>query len=578
MKTNNKNHRAYDEVIQRVETIRAKEKIAEDDAFVLFILREVLGLEEGIYDEAMDAGGPKDCGIDAFWVNEDEKVVYLLQCKYYNYNNEVNENEVDNFLNSVKYLMAPPADLKRRCKKYIQEKSQDYKEYVERSYETRLIFATSSNYKRGACIKCNIFNAKGEDIKIELLDAEEIIERLNNLKRRDKPDLKFSLENNHHEHKSKDIPYVVCSIFADDLAKAYKEHKGNILEQNLRYGLSGGKINKGIYETLQSSNERKNFWYYNNGITIICDNYEIKDNSIFVQNAQIVNGAQTTKTIYEASLSFGLEPLHELSVLARIIKTNKNEDLIAHIRDFNNKQNPTKPRDFISHREDQKKLQIEFESLNYFYEIKRGEKYEETNEREIKKKGLVVIDNLTVAQAYCSFLGYPTQAKSEKNSLLDPGGDYYRQIFGSLVNARMLLLAYKCYEFAKMSFKTFRKHTKNVKTEKEYMLHGTTHIVAVMGKIIENVVGVEKVVKNDDLFNLFISNRQLKLVYSEAVEFVEDLYSFKVETYRVEKLSFTPSKYFKNAEEAKTLLDRISIKIAKNLKKLEKEILHSKDE
>lgn len=372
MKTNKKIKRDHDELRQRVKGVGKEERVKDDDAFVLFTLREVLGLEESIYNEALDAGGPKDCGIDAFWVNDDEKVVYLLQCKFYNINHDVNENEVDNFLNSIKYLLAPPANLQGRAKKYIQEKSQDYKEYIERSYDTRLVFATSSTYKSAARKKAEIFNTQNKDAKIELLDAKEIIDRMSALKRKDKPDIKLSLENGYHEHGSKNIPYVICSIFADDLAKAYKEHKGNILEQNLRYGLPGGKINKGIDETLRDSKERKNFWYYNNGITIICDSYEIKDGFISIQNAQIVNGAQTTKTIYEVSLSLGLEPLHELSVLARIIKTNKNQDLIANIRDFNNKQNPTKPRDFISHRKEQEKLQSEFELLNYFYEIKGG--------------------------------------------------------------------------------------------------------------------------------------------------------------------------------------------------------------
>lgn len=572
MKINHKNLRDYDELRQRVKTVSTEEKIAEEEAFVLFTLREVLGLEESIYDEAIDAGGPKDCGIDAFWVNDDEKAVYLLQCKYYNNNNEVNENEVDNFLNSVQYLLAPPADLQRRCKKYIQEKSQDYKEYVERLYDTRLIFATSSNYKPAARKKAEIFNAQHKDVQIELLDAKEIIERINNLKRRDKPNLTFNLQDNYFEHKSKNIPYVVCSVFADDLAGAYKAHKGNILEQNLRYGLKGGPINKQLAATLQDSEQRKNFWYYNNGITIICDDYKITGDSIFIQNAQIVNGAQTTKAIYEASVSLGFDPLHELSVLARIIKTNKNENLIEQIRDFNNKQNPTKPRDFISHRKEQKKLQSEFESLQYFYEIKRGEKHEETNEKTIKRKKLYVIDNLTVAQAQCSFLGKPAQAKSEKSSLLDPSGEHYRDIFASTVNAKTLLLGYKCYEFAKENLKKFKKH-KNVKAEEEFMLHGTTHIVAVMGKIIEKVVGVEQIIKDNDLFNQFISNEQLKLIYGEAVGFIEDLYSLKVETYVSEGLSFTPSKYFKNADEATKLLNRIDIKINKSLKKLEREIL-----
>lgn len=361
-------------------------------------------------------------------------------------------------------------------------------------------------------------------------------------------------------------------MFGDDLARAYKEHKGNVLEQNLRYGLQGGQINKGIDVTLKDSKKRKNFWYYNNGITIICDSYEIKEGSIFIQNAQIVNGAQTTKAIYGVSLSLGLEPLREVSVLARIIKTNKDEDLISDIRDFNNKQNPTKPRDFVSHLKEQEKLQGEFELLNYFYEIKRGEKHEEIKAKWIKRKNLAIIDNLTVAQAYCSFIGKPAQAKSQKNSLLDSNGEYYKEIFA--VNARTLLLAYKCYEFAKVSLKEFKKRTKNnVKEDKDFMLHGTTHIVAVMGKLITEVVGVDRIIKENELFGQFTSDNKLKIIYDYAVEFIDDLYSSMLDVYHSKDLAFSASKYFKNTEEATVLLDRIDKKIKKNIVKLEKDIL-----
>jgi hypothetical protein len=570
MKSNNKSNREYEELRERVSNLSKDEKIKVEDAFPLFILKDVLGLEESIYDEALDAGGPKDCGIDAFWVNDDVKEVCLLQSKYYNDNHEVDENEIDNFLNSPSILLAPPASIENRCKKYIQEKSQDYKEYIDRSYDTRLIFATSSSYKPAARTKAKIFNTQHKDAKVDLLDASEIMERLADLRRSDKPSLKFSLQNGYHEHKSKDIPYVVCSVFGDDLARAYREHKGNVLEQNLRYGLQGGQINKGIEATLKDSGKRKNFWYYNNGITIICDNYEIKEGSIFIQNAQIVNGAQTTKTIYGVSLSLGLEPLRDASVLARIIKTNKDEDLISDIRNYNNKQNPTKPRDFVSHLKEQERLQIEFEPLGYFYEIKRGEKYEETKVKWIKRNDLTIIDNLTVAQAHCSFLGKPAQAKSQKNSLLDPSGEFYKEIFA--VNAKTLLLAYKCYEFAKSSLKEFKKHTKNISEDKDFMLHGTTHIVAVMGKLIAEVVGIDKIVKDDDLFKKYTSSGKLKLIYDNAVEFIDDLYSSKLDVYHSEKLAFSASRYFKNAEEATTLLDKIDKKIKKNITKLEKEI------
>lgn len=54
---------------------------------------------------------------------------------------------------------------------------------------------------------------------------------------------------------------------------------------------------------------RKNFFYYNNGITVICDRMtkivtqpsDYNMNAAFtIDNPQIVNGCQTVNSIYEA--------------------------------------------------------------------------------------------------------------------------------------------------------------------------------------------------------------------------------------------------------------------------------------
>ncbi len=82
--------------------------------------------------------------------------------------------------------------------------------------------------------------------------------------------------------------------------RAAKESSYPFFEENIREYLGKSSINKKIIDTLRDENQRKNFFYYNNGITIICDSSEkVKANVRLLINPQIVNGCQTVPTILQ---------------------------------------------------------------------------------------------------------------------------------------------------------------------------------------------------------------------------------------------------------------------------------------
>ncbi|MBK8025745.1 MAG: AIPR family protein [Chloroflexi bacterium] len=58
-----------------------------------------------------------------------------------------------------------------------------------------------------------------------------------------------------------------------------------------------GKVNKGIQATLLSHPER--FGLYNNGITLVVSDFERNGDSWSLVEPYIVNGCQTTRTIWE---------------------------------------------------------------------------------------------------------------------------------------------------------------------------------------------------------------------------------------------------------------------------------------
>lgn len=74
-----------------------------------------------------------------------------------------------------------------------------------------------------------------------------------------------------------------------------------LFESNVRDYLTGSPVNKDIEETLSSgeSKDAFDFWWLNNGITILASNANVAGKEISLENVQIVNGLQTTETIFQ---------------------------------------------------------------------------------------------------------------------------------------------------------------------------------------------------------------------------------------------------------------------------------------
>jgi hypothetical protein len=150
-------------------------------------------------------------------------------------------------------------------------------------------------------------------------------------------------------------------ISGNQLAEIYGKHKSKLLEENIRTFLQfKGKINQGIKNTLQYSPNY--FFAYNNGITATATEVEVANNKIVkIKNLQIVNGGQTTASIYTASRNHGIDLKSvkiqiKLSVLKNPQETN---DFVSKIAKYANTQNSVNASDFFSNHQyhlDMKKI------------------------------------------------------------------------------------------------------------------------------------------------------------------------------------------------------------------------------
>ena len=117
--------------------------------------------------------------------------------------------------------------------------------------------------------------------------------------------------------------YVVLAKISD-YCKFITDQNGNLnrhlFDSNVRDYLGLNPVNSDILRSLKEF-EGPNFWWMNNGITIIGSHAHIVGNTIPIQNVQIVNGLQTSESIFNFFRDGGLDA-GQRSVLIKILITN----------------------------------------------------------------------------------------------------------------------------------------------------------------------------------------------------------------------------------------------------------------
>ena len=218
-------------------------------------------------------------------------------------------------------------------------------------------------------------------------------------------------------------------ISGKELASIYGKYKSKLLEENVRTFLQfRGDVNKGIRYTLQ--NKPDYFFAYNNGITATATEVEIEKNCIVrINNLQIVNGGQTTASIYAASEKYKVD-LSDVNVpmkLSVVKKLDIHSSFVSNVAEYANTQNKVNKSDFFSNHKyhtDMKKVSSRLwvnrkagsqVSSRWFYERVRGEYLNEQshlNKTDLKKFLLEYpkhqyIDKLDLAKSENAWLQRP---------------------------------------------------------------------------------------------------------------------------------------------------------------------------
>lgn len=386
--------------------------------------------------------GYHDMGIDAVYNDSVQKKLILVQSKWRkDGNGSVSQDEANTFIAGIKRAINLDFD---GCNAKLVSKQPEITAAIrDMDYQIEMIFCHTGSQSIDAYALRPIDELLGqvnEDDATELLvfvesKLQDIYDYLANGQNGDNIVLDDVLLNN---WGTIDAPYKAYygTIPVAAIGEWFKQYGNRLFAKNIRYYKGSTEVNQGIKEVLK--NEPDKFFYYNNGIKVLCTKITKKaaystdrNTGLFVlEGVSLVNGAQTTGTIGAVYVE-SPELLSSACVYIQMIDLGEaNEEQAIQITKLSNTQNKIEGKDFASLDPNQERLRMElgFEGIQYLY--KAGAKVDSPDRQ-------ISLDEAIVAQA-CSLDDLTITALAKRNvgalteNIEKPP---YRQLFNDSTNS-----------------------------------------------------------------------------------------------------------------------------------------------
>ncbi|MEW6513566.1 MAG: AIPR family protein [Pseudomonadota bacterium] len=207
----------------------------------------------------------------------------------------------------------------------------------------------------------------GKTVRLEVMDIERLHRHWSEGKPRDELVIDFSEVSGSPlpcvfvPGETDEYDYALTAVPGAALRFIYEKFGARLLEANVRSFLSvkGKGVNAGIQNTLRTM--PGHFMAYNNGIVLVADEMRLaqaEDGSpgiAWLKGMQIVNGGQTTASLYFAKKKFPETDLSRVRVPAKIIVMKvqdpaKEEALVSDISRYANSQNAVRQSDLSANK------------------------------------------------------------------------------------------------------------------------------------------------------------------------------------------------------------------------------------
>ena len=376
-------------------------------------------------EEALAAlvGGSNDKNLDAVHIDESARKVYLLQGKYRDQvNTTESRSDVVAFADLARYFTeddAFTAYIDKLAPSSI-EKARTARERIKnRDYKIQLHFVTTAKVSETLVSEAKkIVHMTSPKADIEISDGKRVMRLLTDYLDGVAPPvplLELELESGsgvtlkgilQRFDQGTGIGSWVVPVSVDQIAQMYETAGIRLFARNVRGFLGDTKINENMQKTLED--EPEYFWYYNNGVTIVCDAAEGIDRRgktvLRLLNPQVINGQQTTRTLHQHA-----DKSSKATVLVRVISVPRETDeegrrfdrLVSRIVAATNWQNAIKPSDLMANDRRQVDLERNLAKLDYHYLRKRQSKEEARRHASVKHRFLISKEELAQVSAAC---------------------------------------------------------------------------------------------------------------------------------------------------------------------------------
>lgn len=371
----------YEKISEEIKADYYIQNYANDgQRFVAWYLFNILKQDRNQTKDAI-TDGADDKQIDAIVIDDDKQTVFIIQGKFIS-GGQVDAEPLREVLSSWIQLR-DLVRLQNVANPKLQRKLSEVAKAFEDEYEVCFELITTASLTASATKDLETFQKQLADISenedfdaiISLVDEEELSRRYDLALETDNPQINYTLNLADSKCMPVEIAGTQVIIAAIPLKEAVQIQgikDGSLFQKNVRQSLgTSNAVNKKIRQTILGD-KHKDFFFFHNGITAICNRMELNDNKLKLYGLSVVNGCQSLNTIQSCSET--VKKLDETYVLFRFYEIPQRDraDLIS----INtNSQSAVKPRDLRSNDKRVLNLKRQFEqkyAQGYFI-TKRGE-------------------------------------------------------------------------------------------------------------------------------------------------------------------------------------------------------------
>jgi hypothetical protein len=513
-------------------------------ALAAFVIAELAKVDDAVAASSVVDGG-SDNGIDAFFFDRSERVCYVVQSKFIKSGSgSMDLGDMLKFTEGLRDLLEPRLDKFAK----LALKKQDISDVLSDSNATfRVVCAYTGQQPLAPEVSrpleelVTTLNDGDEFVALNVLNQKRLHDIIATQALGEAVDLTVML----HEWGTLRDPYksYYGQVAVADILK-WAEFGDRLYHKNIRGFKGSTDVNEAIVTTVKGAPQ--NFWYFNNGITIVCSQLQkqpiggdSRTSGVFeCKSASVVNGAQTVGSIISV-LKDDVNGAATARVLVRLISLdNCPPEFGSALTRAANTQNRIEKKDFASLDPQQARLRSDLLlSFGKDYVFRSGDRAPSADQG-------CTLDEATVALACAQAdVGLCVQAKREVGRLYDSVENTpYTLLFNPSVSAQRL---WHAVEVSRAVDGALR--------EKVAQLDGKERLIAIHGnRLVLHVVFARLggSALNDGTANL---TEVLIKAKQATVKVLADV--------TAKTLTIYPSAYaanlFKNASKCKRLVDEI---------------------